>query len=72
MPFWRRALKKEMANYPSILAWEIPWTEKRGGLQSMGSWVERSLATNNNKEIESQKSETSWHSKQATTKPGDD
>ena len=21
---------------PSILAWEIPWTEKPGGLQSMG------------------------------------
>ena len=22
---------------PSILAWEIPWTEKPGGLQSIGS-----------------------------------
>ena len=23
--------------HPSILAWRIPWTEKPGGLQSMGS-----------------------------------
>ena len=26
-----------MATQSSILAWEIPWTEKPGGLQSMGS-----------------------------------
>ena len=25
-----------MATYSSILAWEIPWTEETGGLQSMG------------------------------------
>ena len=25
------------ATHSSILAWEIPWTEKPGGLQSMGS-----------------------------------
>ena len=24
-------------NHSSILAWEIPWTEEPGGLQSMGS-----------------------------------
>ena len=29
--------EKEMATYPSILAWRIPWTEEPGGLQSMGS-----------------------------------
>ena len=29
-------LEKEMAPHSSILAWEIPWTEKPGGLQSMG------------------------------------
>ena len=28
-------LEKEMATHSSILAWEIPWTEKPGGLQSM-------------------------------------
>ena len=26
-----------MATHPSILAWEIPWTEEPGGLQAMGS-----------------------------------
>ena len=26
-----------MATHSSILAWEIPWTEKAGRLQSMGS-----------------------------------
>ena len=30
-------LEKEMAIHSSILAWEIPWTEEPGGLQSMGS-----------------------------------
>ena len=30
-------LEKEMATHSSILAWEIPWTEKPGGLQSMES-----------------------------------
>ena len=29
-------LEKEIATHSSILAWEIPWTEKPGGLQSMG------------------------------------
>ena len=30
-------LEKEMATHFSILAWEIPWTEEPGGLQSTGS-----------------------------------
>ena len=30
-------LEKEMATLSSFLAWEIPWTEEPGGLQSMGS-----------------------------------
>ena len=30
-------LEKEMTTYCSILAWEIPWTEEAGRLQSMGS-----------------------------------
>ena len=29
-------LEKEMATHSSSLAWKIPWTEKRGRLQSMG------------------------------------
>ena len=35
--------EKEMATHVSILAWEIPWTEEPGGLQSMGS--DTTLAT---------------------------
>ena len=34
---WEDPLEKEMATHSSILAWRIPWTEKPGGLQSMGS-----------------------------------
>ena len=30
-------LEKEMAAHSSILAWKIPWMEKPGRLQSMGS-----------------------------------
>ena len=30
-------LEKEMATHSSILAWEIPWMEEPGTLQSMGS-----------------------------------
>ena len=29
--------EKEMATHSSALAWRIPWIEKPGGLQSMGS-----------------------------------
>ena len=29
-------LKKGMATHSSIVAWEIPWTEEPGRLQSMG------------------------------------
>ena len=35
-------LEKEMATHSGILAWEMPWTEEPGGLQSMGmqkSWT---------------------------------
>ena len=33
---WEDPLEKEMATHFSILAWRIPWTEKPGGLLSMG------------------------------------
>ena len=29
-------LEEEMETHSSILAWEIPWTEEPGGLQSIG------------------------------------
>ena len=37
MVFQSKASEKAMAPYSSTLAWKIPWTEKPGGLQSMGS-----------------------------------
>ena len=29
-------LEEEMATHSSVFAWEIPWTEEPGGLQSTG------------------------------------
>ena len=37
IPGSERSLEKEMATHCSILAWEIPWAEEPGGLQSMES-----------------------------------
>ena len=34
---WEDPLEKEMATHSRTLAWKIPWTEKPGRLQSMGS-----------------------------------
>ena len=33
---WEDGLEEEMAIHSNILAWEIPWTEEPGGLQSIG------------------------------------
>ena len=33
---WEDPLDNKMATHCSILAWEIPWTEQPGGLQSIG------------------------------------
>ena len=45
-------LEKEMATHSSVLAWEIPWTEEPGRLQSvrlqslrrLSSWKHTNLA----------------------------
>ena len=43
---WEDLLDKAMATHSSILAWEIPWTEQPGRLQSMGlQRVEHDLVT---------------------------
>ena len=36
---WEDPLEKEMVTRSSVPAWEIPWTEKPGGLWSM--WLQR-------------------------------
>ena len=33
---WEDPLEEGMETHSRILAWEIPWTEEPGGLQSMG------------------------------------
>ena len=38
---WEDPLEKEMATHSSVLAWEIPWTEEPGRLQSIGSQKSR-------------------------------
>ena len=38
---WEDSLEKEMATHSSILAWRILWTERPGGLQSIGSQTVR-------------------------------
>ena len=49
---WEDPLEKEIATDSSILAWEIPWTEEPGGLQSMGlQRVRYALATNQQQQL---------------------
>ena len=36
-PSQENSLEEEMATHSSILAWESPWTQEPGRLQSMGS-----------------------------------
>ena len=41
-------LEKEMATHSRILAWEIPWTEEPGRLQSIGSQKSWTRLNSNN------------------------
>ena len=43
---WKKKLKG-MAPHSSIFSWEIPWTEKPGGLQTMGSQREGRVRVTN-------------------------
>ena len=43
-PSWEDLLEEEMATHSSVLVWRIPWTEKPGGLQSMGSQSQTQLS----------------------------
>ena len=36
-PVWKDPREREMAAHSSVLAWEIPWTEEPGGIQSIKS-----------------------------------
>ena len=39
-------LEKEITTHSSILAWEIPWAEELGRLQSMGSHMSQTQLSN--------------------------
>ena len=63
-------LEKEMATHSSVFAWKIPWTEKPGGLQSMGlqrvgqdSATEHKIVISevNTVKVLSTRSVISWH-----------
>ena len=47
-------LEKQMATFPSVVAWKTPWTEEPGGLQSMGlqtfrnDWATEHIRYHNN------------------------
>ena len=36
IPGWEDPREEQMATHSSMLAWEIPWMDEPGGLQSMG------------------------------------
>ena len=42
---WEDSLEEEMPTQSNMLAWQIPWTEEPGGLQSMGSQKSQILVT---------------------------
>ena len=51
---WEDPMEKGMATHSSVLAWEIPWTEEPGGLQSMAlQRVRHDLATENKQMLNS-------------------
>ena len=54
-------LEKEMATHSSILAWEIPWTEKPDRLQSVGlQRVEHNWATSQMLNIKERSHLSKW------------
>ena len=51
----KNPLEKETATHSSILAWEIPWTEEPGELQTMESQrVQHDLATEHGTQVDNQ------------------
>ena len=61
---WEEPLEKEMATYPTMLAWEILWAEEPGGLQSVGSQrVRHDLATKQQKPTRCHKADCSNYRK---------
>ena len=54
IPGWGRSPGEGNGNLLQFLAWETPWTEEPGRLQSMGSQSQKGLSDyNNNNKINS-------------------
>ena len=78
--FWslgqKDPLEKGMDTHSNILAWEIPWTEEPGGLQSMGlQRVRHNLATKQHRAWESFNPLMTWlehkgRGKESSCSPG--
>ena len=43
---WEDSPEKEMATHSSVLAWEVPWTEKPGRVESMDLQKELDMTSN--------------------------
>ena len=61
--YWKDPLEKGMATPSSVPAWEIPWTEEPGGLQSTGSQESDTAERLNNNKIPSKSLRVERHSK---------
>ena len=55
---WGDPMEEEMATHSTILAWEIPWTEEPGMLQSGGHKESDTAQQLNNKKIVYEKKKT--------------
>ena len=63
---WEDPLEKGMATHSGILAWRIPWTEKPGRLQSMGSQKSQtSLSNQHFLEVEPWRKVLGWFDERA-------
>ena len=43
---WGHPLQEDMAAHSSVLAWEVPWTEKPGRVESMDLQKELDMTSN--------------------------
>ena len=67
---WEDPLEEGMANHSNILAWRIVWTEKPGGLQSIGSQSDMTEVTQQQQRSlqDNQRYKGNFHAKTITIK----
>ena len=63
---WEEPLEKEIATCSGILAWESPWIEELGGLQSMGlQRVGHDVGTKEQQQQHTDENRLGWEKKEA-------